>query len=361
MTPPGASRTSESASLQAGVVSWELDLFGRVRNLESAALQDFLATEAAHTGSELAITAAITRAYVSIATDKEQLALAEATRGSYRETLELFEKRRELGFGSDLDLERARSQVDAADVEVARFTGLVAIGENILAQLLGTELPAELVPVGTADLPAQVDLAPGLPSAVLLKRPDILAAEHRLRARNAQIGVARAAFFPRIALTGLLGKQSAELSDLLDSGSSTWRLGTQIDVPIFRGGSLRAGLEASKVEREIALAEYEQTILVAFREVNDALALSATLERELDAQRRLEDSLTKTLTLSNARYETGIDGYLGVLDAQRSLFRAQQGSLTVLQRSQENRVTLFEVLAGRLRATPRNEVAKENS
>jgi multidrug efflux system outer membrane protein len=237
--------------------------------------------------------------------------------------------------------------VETARINIARYTTLVAQDENGLALLVGAPIPQELLaPELNDSLLADGKIAPGLSSEVLLRRPDVLQAEEQLKGLNANIGAARAAFFPRINLVGALGFGSTELSDLFNSGAKTWNLGSHLTVPIFDAGANRANLQAAKADRDIAVARYEKSIQAAFREVADALARYGTVTGQLDAQKSLEEASAASLRLSQARFEKGIDNYLTVLVSQRSLYSAQQGLVDAQLTRLQNLVTLYKVLGG---------------
>jgi outer membrane protein, multidrug efflux system len=329
-----------------GVASWELDFFGRIRSLKDSALNQYFATEQARSAAELSLAAAVAQSYLALAAGRESLQLAYETLSTQQATLELIRQTWELGFATDLELQQARSQVEAARAEVARLTGRVAQDRNALALLVGAPVPDEGLPGALTPITAMEEIPAGLPSEVLLRRPDILAAEFRLRAANANIGAARAAFFPRISLTGFTGTVSDSLSGLFDAGTGFWSFSANAGVPIFTGGALRSNLEAVRVEREISVAQYEKAIQTAFAEVSDALALRAALKEQEAAQRDLVHALARTHELSELRHEAGVDSYLSVLVAQRSLYVARQVLVGVRFAEQANRVTLFKVLGG---------------
>jgi len=266
----------------------------------------------------------------------------EAQQASY----ELIRATRDAGIASDLDLRQSQSQVEAARVNVAAYTGAVAVDRNALELLVGAPLAPDLLPDEFGAVTDPRGISAGLSSDVLLCRPDILAAEHRLRAANANIGAARAAFFPRISLTASYGTQGPELSDLFAAGTRTWTFVPQIVAPLFASGSLLANLKVSKVDREIAVALYEKAIQTAFAEVSDALTLRTTLVAQREAQEALVVALEETWRLYDARYQAGIDSYLGVLVAQQALFNAQKGEVNVRLAEQANLVTLYKVLGG---------------
>jgi multidrug efflux system outer membrane protein len=235
--------------------------------------------------------------------------------------------------------------VDAAQADVALYTRLAAQDENALNLLAGSKVPSQLLPADLSSIRPPQEISPGVSSEVLLHRPDILQAENLLKAANANIGAARAAFFPRITLTTTVGTASGELSGLFKSGSGAWSYAPQIVLPIF-DARIWSGLRASKVDREIALAQYEKAIQTAFREVADSLAVRVTVEEQLSAQQSLVDATAETYRLANARYIKGIDSYLGVLDAERSLYAAQQGLVAVRLASLANQARLYAVLGG---------------
>ena len=338
---------TETYAASLGVTEFELDLFGRVRNLSEAALQRYFAQEENRRSAQLALVAEVANAWLTLAADQEQLRVVQSTLETREQYYALTAKRYEFGAVSALDLSQARTQVEAARADVARYAGQVAQDGNALELLVGAPLPPELQPssfdesaTGVAPLPA------GLPSEVLLRRPDVLAAEHLLRAANANIGAARAAFFPSIRLTGTTGSVSDELSGLFDSGTGVWTFAPQVIVPIFQGGRLRAGLAAARADRDIALAQYEKSIQAGFREVADALALTATLAEQRVAREATVDAAAEADRLSRARYEAGRDSYLVLLEAQRTLYLAQQALVITRLAEQSNRVTLYKALGG---------------
>ena len=330
-----------------GIAEFELDLFGRVRSLSDAALQRYFAREEARRSAQLSLIAEVANVYLTLAADQELLRVAQATLKTYEESYALTGKRHELGAVSALDVNQARIQVEAARADAARFAGQVAQDSNALNLLVGAPVESALLPTGVDDQVTGLAALPaGLPSEVLLRRPDVLAAEHQLLATNANIGAARAAFFPSISLTGSVGSASDQLSSLFGSGNKVWSFIPQINLPIFQGGRLRANLDVARADRDIALAQYEKSIQSGFREVADALALTAILARQLKAQQALVDAATRAEALSRARYEAGRDSYLVQLDAQRTLYAAQQGLIATRLAEQANRVTLYKVLGG---------------
>ncbi|GFE56287.1 adeC/adeK/oprM family multidrug efflux complex outer membrane factor [Geobacter sp. AOG1] len=330
-----------------GVSSYELDLFGRVRSLKDQALEQYLATEQARRSVQISLVSQVAGTWLALAADRERLQLAKETLTSQQSSYQLTKSRFEAGVSSALDLNQAQTSVDTARVDIARFTTLVAQDENALNLVVGSPVPADLLPPSLSEtLTALKDLSPGLPSDVLLSRPDILQAENLLKGANANIGAARAAFFPRITLVSSVGFGSDDLGGLFTSGSFVWKFAPQISLPIFDGGSNRANLKVSEVDRDIAVAQYEKAIQTAFREVADSLAQRGTIDDQLVAQQSLTDATSESYKLSLARYEKGVDSYLNVLDSQRSLYGAQQNLINARLVRLLNLTTLYKVLGG---------------
>ncbi len=341
----GEAMNFKQYSVNAGVSSWEIDFFGRIRSLKDRALEQYLATEQARRSAQISLAAEVANTYLTLAADRENLKLAQSTLDAQQTTYKLIQRRYEVGASSELDLRQAQTRLDAARVDIARYTRQVALDENALNLLAGSPVPAELQPNGLNSVASPKDVSLGLSSEALLNRPDILQAEHGLRAANANIGAARAALFPRIALTTNYGTTSNDLSGLFKAGSNAWIFMPQITMPIF-DARLWSALDAVKVEREIVLAQYEKAIQTAFRETADALAQKGTVEDQVKAQESLVNASSETYRLSDARYKSGTDSYLPVLDAQRSLYSAQQGLIAVRLAKFTNLVTLYKVLGG---------------
>jgi multidrug efflux system outer membrane protein len=342
----GEPTTSRQYSADVGA-SFELDLFGRVRSLNGQALEQFLATAEARRTAQISLIAEVANAYLTWSADQEQLGVAQQTLQSQSESYALTQRRFELGSASELTLRQIQTSVDTARVDVARYTQLIAKDRNALTLLVGASIPNELAPTLLTDTVSTIaDLPAGLPSDLLQRRPDILQAEHELKAAHFNIGAARAAFYPRITLTGSAGSGSADLAGLFEDGSGAWSFAPQITLPLFSGGANRANLDAATVSREIEVAQYERAIQSAFREVADALAERRTLGEQLAARQSLVDATAASFKLSQARYERGIDSYLDVLDSQRSLYSAQQGLIDTRLQQLSNTVTLYKVLGG---------------
>ncbi|AWH18516.1 transporter [Stenotrophomonas sp. ZAC14D2_NAIMI4_7] len=338
---------SEQFSANLGVAEFELDLFGRVRNLSEAALQQYFAVAANRRNAQLSLVAETATAWLTYGADQQQLKIAEATLKTYEDSLRLAEARHERGGSSGLELSQTRTLVETARTDAARLRGQLAQDRNALALLAGGQIDPALLPDSIA--PQVLALAPppaGLPSDVLLQRPDIMAAEHQLLAANANIGAARAAFFPSIQLTGSVGSSSGELSGLFDSGTRVWSFLPTITLPIFQGGKLRANLAVANAERDIALAEYEKSIQTGFRETADALALNVSLDEQVASQQRLVEAAELANRLSQARYDAGLDSFVTLLDARRTAYSAQQTQLQAQLAQQANRITLYKVLGG---------------
>ncbi|HOA83997.1 MAG TPA: efflux transporter outer membrane subunit, partial [Thermodesulfovibrio thiophilus] len=341
----GKAETFSEYNVSIGIISWEIDFFGRIRSLTKMALEEYLAQESSYRAARLSLISAVATAYYTYATDRENLMLSKDTLKTQEENYILIKSQYESGIVSEIDLHRARTQVETAKEAVARYTQVVAQDKNTLDLLAGEPVTEELLPQGLQSVVAPKDISPGLSSEVLLKRPDIIAAEHTLKAYNAQIGAARAAFFPTISLTTLFGTASDQLSNLFGGGSRAWSWQSQGIMPIF-DARVWAGYRASKVEREIAVANYERAIQTAFKEVADALAVKGTIDDQIRAYESLVQSLSDTYRLAKMRYDEGIDSYLSVLDAQRSLFQAQQQLNNLRLSKHSNLTTLYKVLGG---------------
>jgi len=345
LSTTGYATTSEQYGVNLGISSWEIDFFGRIRSLKDQALEEYLATEDARRSAQIMLVSAVTQAYLTLAADRENLKLVASTLETQKTSFKLIRKRYDVGLGSELDIQQAQSQVDTARVNFARYTQLAAQDENALNLLAGSPLPSTLLPTELDSVSPPKDISPSLSSELLLHRPDIMAAEHQLKAANANIGAARAAFFPRISLTTFIGTASTDLSGLFKSGQGTWGFTPQIIMPIFDARTWSA-YDVTKAEKEISVAQYEKVIQTSFREVADALAVRGTMDQQIAAQQSLVDAVAETYRLSNARYVKGIDSYLSVLDAQRSLYGAQQGLIVLRLARLVNRVMLYTALGG---------------
>lgn len=347
MRQPGAGSVTSSYQAGIGLTTFEIDLFGRLRSLSEAAYQQYLSTEQAQKSTHITLVGAVAQSYFNLRAAEVQLELTQRTLASRQESYNLVKRRFDGGVASELDLNQSKSLLDTAAADLAQLARAKAQAVNALVVLLGTPLPEDLPALavfGREQLLASVPA--GLPSDLLERRPDILAAENNLKSANANIGAARAAFFPTISLTGLLGVASPSLDTLFKGGQGYWSFSPSITTPLFAGGSIREGLNLAKARDNIAVAQYEQTIQQAFREVSDALAGEATYGAQLDAQRALQDSSARTLELSNLRYTNGIDSYLQVQTAQVDLFNAQLALVQTGLAALINRVELYKALGG---------------
>ncbi|AXA55247.1 AdeC/AdeK/OprM family multidrug efflux complex outer membrane factor [Pseudomonas thivervalensis] len=364
--PARASQTGEAAisssySATLGISAYELDLFGRVRSLSEQALQSYFATEEARRSTQISLVANVANAYLTWQADKELLKLTQETLGAYEQSFKLTSRSAEVGVASALDLSQARTAVENARVQLARYTRQVAQDENSLTLLLGTGLPANLNSQPLSD-DLLSEVPAGLPSDLLQRRPDILQAERNLLAANANIGAARAAFFPSISLTANAGTLSPDLSGLFKGGSGTWTFAPQINLPIFNAGSLRASLDYAKIQKDINVAQYEKSIQTAFQEVSDGLAARQTYNEQLQAQTDFVAANQDYYRLAERRYRIGVDSNLTFLDAQRQLFSAQQSLITDRLAQLTSEVNLYKALGGGWNAeTGQNEPVKEEA
>jgi outer membrane protein, multidrug efflux system len=352
-TPASLSATGESEltrSYSAGlaVPAFELDLFGRVRSLRRAALEDFFALEENRTAAQLLLVSEVANAWLTLIADRELLTLAEGTRDSQRKSFDLTKLRFDSGVSSEIDLHRSEITWRQAEVDIAAQTRRVAQDRNALALLVGEPLSAE-TGGGAHSIDAQAfgkALPAGLPAELLVRRPDVRAAEHALKAANADIGAARAAFFPSIELTGFYGNASDDLSALFQAGHTSWSFVPQVRLPIFSGGANLAALSLANVRKRIEIARYEQSIQVAFREVADALIARSTLDDQVRAQEALTRATENSYRLADVRYRGGVDSYLGALIAQRDLYSAQRALIETRLAEASNRVQLYQALGG---------------
>jgi multidrug efflux system outer membrane protein len=334
-------------SADIGITAFEIDLFGRLRSLSDAALNRYFETESTARATRLSLIAAVASAWLDHGADNSLLALAEQTVASARQSTELTRRRLEAGVAPRTDLRQAETILAAAEADLARQRTAIAQDVNALRLLVGEEIdPADLPASIEAALPAFADVPAGLSSDILLRRPDVQAAEFELRAANAEIGAARAALFPRISLTSVAGLASASLSGLFTGGAFTWQAGGGVSYTIFGGGAARAGVAASKASRDAALAAYERSIQSAFREVADALARRGTIGDQRNALERQAKAAADVAFLTNARYRGGVASYLENLDARRSLYAAQRALIATQREQGANLIALYLSLAG---------------
>lgn len=343
----GRSEVTSVYQVGLGLAEYEVDLFGRVRNLSESALETYLATEEATRATQISLIAEVIQAYLTRDGALRRKALVEQTLDSRLASLELVSRRREVGAATALDYQEAVGLAEQAKAERESTERQLRQADNALALLLGTPDAGQFLPSTPRDeLMVLQDIAPGTSSELIERRPDILASEHRLKARNADIGAARAAFFPRITLTGSVGSSSTELSGLFEGGSRAWSFAPTLSLPIFAGGRNRANLDLAEVRQDAAVADYEGTIQTAFREVADALAATDTLRREETARRALAESSRAAEALAEARYRGGVDDHLRYLDAQRSSFNDQTTLIQISTDRQLALADLFRALGG---------------
>jgi multidrug efflux system outer membrane protein len=346
LSSTGKAVTASAWSVGLGLAAFELDLFGRVRNLSDAALEQYLATEEARRSAQLSLVAEVASAYLASRALEEQVVLARSTLEAVLTSLHLSRRAAEAGRVSELDLRTAESQVETARFNLAAAEQQRARAEGALVLLAGGPLPGDLPEPLPLEGQQVTELPAGVPSEVLVRRPDVLAAEHALRSANAIIGAARAAFFPSISLTAFGGKASASLDALFDKGADSWSVSPRITVPIFAGGALRASLDAATLRKSIEVARYERAIQGAFREVADALEARAFLDEQLRAQSARVAAEARRYQLSELRYRGGVDSSLTLLIAQRDLFGARQLLIQARLARLTNLVALYKALGG---------------
>ena len=343
----GRITTSSRYSVGGEIPSYELDFFGRIASLRNEVLQQYLATEEAQRSAQISLISAVARQYLVLLATDERLALARQTFAAAGHSYELTQQTFTAGVASELDLRTSEAQRETYRAAVAALEQQHVQAENALALLLGAPLPDDLPPPGQlATESLLADLPAGLPSDLLTRRPDILAAEHTLQAANANIGVARAAFFPSVTLTAFGGTASAQLSGLFKSGSGAWTFAPSITLPIFAAGRNKAELNIAWIERRIEVANYEKAIQTAFREVADALAVRAFIDTQISAQQARVAAARSRYQLSNQRYESGIDSFLTVLLAQQDLFSAEQSLIDARLLRLSNLISLYAALGG---------------
>lgn len=345
LSPTGVANISSQYDVGLST-SYELDLFGRVRSLNRQALEAYLATEEARRSTHISLVASVANAYLRLQADQSLLGLTRNTLGAYEHTLSLVQSSFEAGVASAMEVRQSRTAVDEAKAQLQRYTRQIATDINALRLLVGGPLPGDLPAALDINDSVLAEVPAGLPSDLLQRRPDIRAAEHLLIGANANIGAARAAFFPSIRLTAAAGTASAEISGLFDGGSGVWNFVPQISLPIFQAGRLRANLDYAEIQKDIRIAQYEQAIQSAFKEVSDSLAARGTYSKQLAAQRDLVRNTTEYFQMADQRYQEGIDSYLNVLDAQRLLFNSQQQLVQDRLTQLSSEVGLYKALGG---------------
>lgn len=346
LSQSGNAGISSQYGVNLGINSYELDLFGRVRSLSQQALETYFASEEARRSTQISLVASVANAYLTWQADVDLLKLTQDTLGTFEQSLQLTTRSNEVGVASALDLSQARTSVESARASLARYQRQVAQDVNALIVLLGAKLPETLPEPQSLDSELLVEVPAGLPSDLLTRRPDIIQAEHALKAANANIGAARAAFFPSISLTANAGTASTDLDGLFKGGSGSWQFTPSINLPIFTAGALKASLDYSKIQKDIGVANYEKSIQTAFQEVADGLAARQTYVSQVKAQSDLVAASQEYYRLADRRYRIGIDSHLTLLDAQRSLFANQQSLISDRLAQLIAQVNLYRALGG---------------
>lgn len=339
----------EIYSANVGFSAFELDLFGRIRNLNKAALEQYFASEEAQRSTRISLIAEIATAWATMAADQDQLKLSRETLKAFEQTLTLTRAQFRIGVASELESRQAETNYQSARNDIAVLQTRIAQDQNALNLLAGATVPADLLPATLGDGNVTIQALPGnLTSDILLRRPDVLGAEHKLIAENANIGAARAAFFPRISLTATLGTISTALGGLFGAGTGTYSAGPSVSLPLFDGGRNKGNLDYARASQKAAVATYEKTIQTAFREVADALAQRGTIDEQLAAQTARAEAARVAARLSDARYRAGVDSFLTSLDAQRTAYAVQQQLVTTRATRTGNLVELYRSLGGGL-------------
>lgn len=343
----GSSNVSGQYSVGLGVAAYELDLFGRIRSLSESALQTYLGTEEAARSARITLISEVANAYLALLSDQQKLRISEETVSAQQSSVDLVTRRYEAGLSAELSVRQAEIALESARANRAQFRQQVSQDRNALSVLVGGPVPdlreASVIDPTVAFL---ADVPESLDASVLTRRPDVRQAEHTLKAANANIGAARAAFFPSITLTGSAGTASSDLSGLFEGGSGAWTFAPSINIPIFNAGRLQANLDVAEIRTEKAVVGYEQTVQTAFQEVADALAARSFLKQQEDAQAALVKAAERSLALAEIRYENGADDYLAVLDARRELLTARQSLVEIKRLKLTNRITLYRALGG---------------
>ncbi|PIJ50951.1 RND transporter [Erwinia sp. OLTSP20] len=342
----GDSGTTSQHNLTLGLSAFEIDLFGRVRSLSEAAGERYLASEAAQRAVRITLIASLAQAWYNQMLAAEQLTLAEKVLADWQHALQLTYQRQAANQSSLIDVAQAQGQVASAEADVEENKRALLHSRNALGLLTGSTQALPAASATLEDARVRLELPAGLPSDLLTRRPDIIQAEHELVAANADIGAVRAALFPRLSLTASLGLASAALNNLFSSGSRSWQLMPQIDLPVFQGGRGRNELALARLKKSAALVNYEKAIQVAFREVSDGLAGNATYRLQRAAQQRVVASARQRLSLSSLRYQNGLDSRLELLDSQRQWYAAQQTLLRLRSAEIDNAITLYKALGG---------------
>lgn len=354
----GESKPNTTYRVGLGVTSYELDFWGRVRSLKDNALDSYLATASTRDATQIALIGQVSQAWLAYSYANENLNLAQNTLKAQLESYNLNKKRFDVGIDSEVPVRQAQISVETARSDVAAYKTQIEQARNLLTLLVGQQVPTDLLQQKRVKaVTSNQAFAAGLPSDLLVNRPDVRAAEFRLSAAGANIGAARAAMYPTIRLTGSAGFASRELSDLFESGSQVWSIGPSLDIPLWDWGTRKSNIKISETDQQIMLSNYEKAIQSAFREVNDALAVRKNIADRVAAQKRLVEATNTTYRLSTARFRAGIDSYMTVLDAQRSAYAAEQSLLLLEQADMNNQIEVYKTLGGGLKVTQTETVA----
>ena len=345
-----------------GVTAYELDFWGRVRSLKDAALDNYLATQSSRDNVQISLISQVAQAWLNYAYANSNLKLAQQTLKAQEESYLLNKRRFDVGIDSEVPLRQAQVSVEVAKNDVANFNTQIQQAKNLLDLLVGQQVDESLLSKERISKITNTSvLSAGLPSDLLNNRPDVRASEYQLSAAGANIGVAKAALFPSIRLTGSAGFASTDLDNLFSSNSKVWSIGPSLDIPLFDWGTRRSNIKISETDQRVAAANYEKSVQTAFREVNDVLATRKYIDERLAAQRRLVSATNTTYKLSNARFRAGIDSFLTVLDAQRSSYSSEQGLLALEQADLNSQIELYKALGGGVKANTADQVQNEAS
>ncbi|BFM08343.1 efflux transporter outer membrane subunit [Halioxenophilus aromaticivorans] len=347
MTQQGGEVTYQDYQAGLGITAWELDLFGRIRSLKGQALETFFATQANAVAVKTSLMVEVAQAYLTLCADNDLLRLAQETHANQEAAWQLVKQTFDAGVSNELELTQAETSVKSAQADLIQYQRVVRQDINALRLLLGTAVPAQTLANASLGKDWQFPaVSAGLPSDLLTRRPDIIAAEHTLKAANANIGAARAAFFPSISLTAFAGSQSSSLSGLFDDNSGAWTFTPSISLPLFTGGANKANLDVAELSKQVEVATYEKAVQTAFQEVSDALAGKATYDAELSARADFADANQRYYELAEMRFNQGVDSFLEVLDAQRNLYAARQSQVSTELAALVQKITLYKVLGG---------------
>jgi len=339
----GKGSPQDQYSVNFGLAEWEIDFFGRIRSLKESALEQFFASKENKRAVQIALISELSRSYITLAVDRENYSITRKLYDIALENYKMVQSQYSVGLATEIDLNRAQIALDTIKVSLSNFEQIIELDKNAINYLVGDKVDESLLPDGLNNI--MIDFSPNLSSVVLLNRPDIMAAEHQLKAANANIGAARAAIFPRISLLAGVGMASTELTRLFDSGSHTWNIGGNISLPLF-DARVWQRYELSKVQKELYIAQYEKTIQAAFKEVMDLLVVRGTIDSQIQAQKNLINSLEKNYTISKQLYNQGVESFFSVLDATKNLLQAKQALLNLELAKRVNHVRLYSALGG---------------